>query len=931
MPDIVGEVAVRVVADARGLDKDIERKAESAGDGASKEFMRAWDKDQRKQQYFETIRKQAESGASAAAADINKALRAGVKPVDIKPRLDLKALRELDQFRLEVARRFGTDLSANITDDMVRAQNAAFDEIKRSQVRLFNEVEKAHESALREQVRLDEKAADKHTRIWAAAYAEDARRGKAAARASAREAAKGLSEAMREVAKAQAAVTPDAQRWNESLVGAEKNMRDIQTSMNRIEVIQSRVSRSMGTGLLRTTEDINRSLRRTGLEMRRVRSVFDRVFDPRRGGEWLTNLRHGLNDLGHGTWSRVLGKTLGAVVGGAEVMSRIVVGSVRGVASAVTTTLRIASDGFDLVAQRLLSSSNQVTQIIGTGVQSIGQAFGAIAAATGPIGQVVATIAAITVPIVALITGAGVLAAAISSLAAIMTTMGSAAFYAASGLAVLAPAVASLGLGFGAVLVGMKGVPGAIGAFGKLRSAKTQFEKESAAAKTAEEQAAALDKYNKALEDYDDALKDVTPSARAFAESFDRKTLPALGKVQKLVQESLFTGLALDIEKSTDAVTILGAAFATVAVSVNKVIRYALSAIRDPAILGMLSNLITGLATAFEPLGRAAVNFGLGLAGALNAMLPILDLFAGAVERISIKFLEMTTKVDENGESPLTRFFDKAYKAASTVWNILVQLAGALGQVLSIAQPTGQTFLDEILERAQGLNDWLSEPENKEKVKNWIDEAYRVGVQLKDIIVEIGTTFAELDTPENRHYLELVLGMIEDIVDLIPEIVDAAQTMAVPVIAAFEGIALVLDGIVRALEFITGKKHNVEVNIHYTPIIDRIPIPKLPNQIPFAPGRGPGNAAGGMYSAPKNVLVGEAGPEAIIPLARPLGMVDPSVRGMAAVLRGQGTGSRSGTVPQRVFNADITVNAPQADGRAVATQVVNRMAILAGV
>lgn len=82
--------------------------------------------------------------------------------------------------------------------------------------------------------------------------------------------------------------------------------------------------------------------------------------------------------------------------------------------------------------------------------------------------------------------------------------------------------------------------------------------------------------------------------------------------------------------------------------------------------------------------------------------------------------------------------------------------------------------------------------------------------------------------------------------------------------------------------------------------------------------------SGGITTGPTRALVGEAGPEAIVPLNRPLSMVDPSVRALSAFA--QGLSSPDGAVarvesPTTVNNLYIT--APTADPRAVALTTLN--------
>lgn len=93
----------------------------------------------------------------------------------------------------------------------------------------------------------------------------------------------------------------------------------------------------------------------------------------------------------------------------------------------------------------------------------------------------------------------------------------------------------------------------------------------------------------------------------------------------------------------------------------------------------------------------------------------------------------------------------------------------------------------------------------------------------------------------------------------------------------------------------------------------------------------PGLAAGGLVFGPTTALIGEAGPEAVIPLTRPLSQVDPSVRDMAAQLRGQPRMASGGVAGAGgpVYNVTMNVHSAVADPAAVASQVMNRMTVLA--
>lgn len=93
----------------------------------------------------------------------------------------------------------------------------------------------------------------------------------------------------------------------------------------------------------------------------------------------------------------------------------------------------------------------------------------------------------------------------------------------------------------------------------------------------------------------------------------------------------------------------------------------------------------------------------------------------------------------------------------------------------------------------------------------------------------------------------------------------------------------------------------------------------------------PGYASGGMLNGPRKILAGEAGPEAIVPLRRPLSQVDPSVRALSAIAQGLTPKMASGGIigaPSRqvVFEAGSIVVQGTTDPREAALEVADAVA-----
>lgn len=102
-----------------------------------------------------------------------------------------------------------------------------------------------------------------------------------------------------------------------------------------------------------------------------------------------------------------------------------------------------------------------------------------------------------------------------------------------------------------------------------------------------------------------------------------------------------------------------------------------------------------------------------------------------------------------------------------------------------------------------------------------------------------------------------------------------------------------------------------------------IRFPERGSGIPFVPGA----ASGGLFYGPTHALIGEAGPEAVVPLHRSLSQVDPAVRELSAIAQGLRTPrlARGGIADNR---PSITMNvySPQSDPRAVAMETINYLA-----
>lgn len=84
-------------------------------------------------------------------------------------------------------------------------------------------------------------------------------------------------------------------------------------------------------------------------------------------------------------------------------------------------------------------------------------------------------------------------------------------------------------------------------------------------------------------------------------------------------------------------------------------------------------------------------------------------------------------------------------------------------------------------------------------------------------------------------------------------------------------------------------------------------------------------AKGGVFMGAQNRIIGEAGPEAVVPLNRPLSLVDPAVRELSAFAQGKMRSSSGGGGGSQVDASGWTIVTPSKNPAAVAKEVLNEL------
>jgi hypothetical protein len=301
---------------------------------------------------------------------------------------------------------------------------------------------------------------------------------------------------------------------------------------------------------------------------------------------------------------------------------------------------------------------------------------------------------------------AGVLTAALSGLAAVLTALASSVLFAAAGA--LAPLVGLLGplaAGVGAVVLGVKAL---------------------------KEDTSGLNK--EGLEPLKKGFKDLREEIRkTFVEGINRNIgtfKTAFGSLSPLVSAG-----ARGVVRAVEGIA---------------------QSFADPRFKVFSDTMSRFIPKALGSLGRSIGNLNLALAGIFRALIPITREFLGWLEKITAEFADWTNS--RKGQRELKKFFEDAADSAKDVGDFLLQATKFLAQLIAQSKSTGDTLFKDMANALADVVKWLTSPEGKQAMQDWMDFAIDFGHALGDLVKGVINLIDALDTPETRQW---VIGIID--------------------------------------------------------------------------------------------------------------------------------------------------------------------------
>jgi hypothetical protein len=395
-----------------------------------------------------------------------------------------------------------------------------------------------------------------------------------------------------------------------------------------------------------------------------------------------------------------------------------------------------------------------------------------------------------------------------------------------------------------------------------------------------------------------------------------------------------------------------------------------------------MQTFTTFLPEAIRTVGTIAQNVGGILGGAFRAAAPFIQDFLDWLAKVTGDFNTWINSAE--GQNSVAAFLDKAKESAKSVGKFLEDALVSLGALLGgPAKKEGDNIFDSMARQLRRFTNYLKDPKNQQAISDWFADARKLANQIGRAADKAREFMDKLDTPESRKNLRTILEIVTKIWGIINFMISAYNKFApsikrsLPFIESvktgFKNLKSTIDNVKRAVDLVriaigvmrdrartawqdiqdkadavkqhwqeipdaivdgfTGLGARIAAAIGEVLINIRISIPN-PGNIPrslFDKAVDKVTASGGIFNGAQMRIIGEAGPEAVVPLNRALSRVDPAVRALSAFAQGLNQPSAApvpsmasgGVVAPRPI--DVTIITPTKDPHAVALETINRL------
>nr|WP_296763801.1 transglycosylase SLT domain-containing protein [Rhodococcus sp. (in: high G+C Gram-positive bacteria)] len=346
-------------------------------------------------------------------------------------------------------------------------------------------------------------------------------------------------------------------------------------------------------------------------------------------------------------------------------------------------------------------------------------------------------------------------------------------------------------------------------------AARSVADAQESLSETLASNAAEASEASTAVSEYEEALKHLSPNARAFVEQV-RNLGASWTDLRMLVQDNLFGGLGDSVVKLAKVqLPTLKDGLAGIAGELNGGVRDSMAVFSTEGarldfsrFLGNTQRATGYLADAMAPLSQVFID----LTTVGSDRLPRLG---DAVKRVSERFADLVGAARDSGR--LDQIIDQGITKVEQFGRIVADVAVSVRRVFQAVRPEGDDMLTTFEKATQRMRDFLSSAEGQNKTRDFFDGVHDSFERIATIAGDVWKVFSQQIYPAFERVAGIVATVVEAFVNMATALLNATPLLEIALtlllgFKAIMGLKSIIMGVKGALEtfalqaMITGDK-----------------------------------------------------------------------------------------------------------------------------
>lgn len=261
-----------------------------------------------------------------------------------------------------------------------------------------------------------------------------------------------------------------------------------------------------------------------------------------------------------------------------------------------------------------------------------------------------------------------------------------------------------------------------------------------------------------ALSTLNDQMAELSPNAQKLVRTLFGLRQP-FQEIRRFVSERLLNGISDEVQTLADrGFPVLRTILGELAARLNVIGTGILKAFGDKRFLDNITIAARGFGDMLSRIGASIPGLIDAFGRIAASSTPVLRTLGNIIGKIFDKFSAWIKSADDTGT--LDTFMKEAAETLQQIFDIGGQVLTIIGQLIGILFPQSKTASDGLLDNVQNnldkISDWLADPENQQKIRDWIAKVGEIAKKAGEFVRKVDEEYI----PKVQEWINKVSGWI---------------------------------------------------------------------------------------------------------------------------------------------------------------------------